>query len=133
MNIEINKDIEKYKETVVMGLTAKQLVFSIISVAMGAGIVLVTYKYVGLTASAYIAIPVVAPIAINGFYTYQGMTFRELFIIKMKHLFRNPRLGYVSKESEMTIKQIRKDEEIKRKIEAKKNKKKKPKAERKKR
>ena len=51
----------------------------------------------------------------------------------MKHLFRNPRLGYVSKESELTIKQIRKDEEIKRKIEAKKNKKKKPKAERKKR
>jgi hypothetical protein len=133
MNIEINKDIEKYKETVVMGLTAKQLVFSIISVVMGAGIVLVTYKYVGLTASAYIAIPVVAPIAINGFYTYQGMTFRELFIRKMKHLFRNPRIGYVSKESELTIKQIRKDEEIKRKIEAKKKKKKKLKAERKKR
>ena len=132
MNIEINKDIEKYKETVVMGLTAKQLVFSIISVGFGAGIVLATYKYVGLTASAYIAIPVVAPIAINGFYTYQGMTFRELFIRKMNLIFRNPRLSYVSKGSEKTIKQIRKDEELKRKLEAKKHRKK-PKAERKKR
>lgn len=133
MNIEINKDIEKYKETVVMGLTAKQLVFSIISVVFGAGIVLATYKYVGLTASAYIAIPVVAPIAINGFYTYQGMTFRELFIRKMNLIFRNPRLGYVSKESEQTIKQLRKDEEMKRKLDEKKKRKKKPKAERKKR
>ena len=125
MNIEINKDIEKYKETVVMGLTAKQLIFSIISVAVGAGIVLLTYKHVGLTLSAYIAIPVVAPITINGFYTYQGMTFRELLIRKMKLIFCNPRLGYVSMESEQTIQMIRKDEEMKRKLEEKTSKKRK--------
>ena len=32
MNISINKDIEKYQESVVMGLTARQLIFSIASV-----------------------------------------------------------------------------------------------------
>ena len=30
MNISINKDIEKYQESVVMGLTARQLIFSIV-------------------------------------------------------------------------------------------------------
>ena len=32
MVIEINKDIDRYQESVAMGLTAKQLVFSIASV-----------------------------------------------------------------------------------------------------
>ena len=40
MVIEINKDIDKYQESVVMGLTAKQLLFSIASVVVGAGIVI---------------------------------------------------------------------------------------------
>ena len=40
MVIEINKDIDRYKESVVMGLTAKQLIFSVASVAAGGGIVL---------------------------------------------------------------------------------------------
>ena len=65
MNISINKDIERYKESIVMGLTAKQLIYSVIALALGAGIVLSTYKYVGLTVSVYIAIPVVAPIALD--------------------------------------------------------------------
>ena len=45
MVIEINKDIDRYKETVVMGLTAKQLVFSVVSVVAGGGIVLLLYRY----------------------------------------------------------------------------------------
>ena len=74
MNISINKDIERYKESIVMGLTAKQLICSVIALALGAGIVLSTYKYVGLTVSVYIAIPVVAPIALNGTEAYVSST-----------------------------------------------------------
>ena len=44
MNISINKDIEKYQESVVMGLTARQLIFSIASVVCGGAIVLLTYR-----------------------------------------------------------------------------------------
>ena len=68
MVIEINKDIDRYQESVAMGLTAKQLVFSIASVIVGGGIVLLLYRYIGLTGSAYVAIPCVAPIALGGFY-----------------------------------------------------------------
>ena len=46
MVIEINKDIDRYKESVVMGLTAKQLIFSVASVAAGGGIVLLLYQCV---------------------------------------------------------------------------------------
>ena len=40
MVIEINKNIDNYKESVVMGLTARQLIYSILSVVIGGGIVL---------------------------------------------------------------------------------------------
>ena len=35
MVIEINKDIDRYQETVALGLTARQLLFSVASVVVG--------------------------------------------------------------------------------------------------
>ena len=40
MIIEINKDIDKYQESIVLGLTARQLIFSVASIIVGGGIVL---------------------------------------------------------------------------------------------
>ena len=48
-----------------MGLTAKQLIFSVASGVAGGSIVLLLYRYIGLTPSVYVAIPVVAPIALG--------------------------------------------------------------------
>ncbi|MCM1160725.1 MAG: PrgI family protein [Roseburia sp.] len=112
MVIEINKDIQKYKESVVMGLTAKQLIFSVASVVVGGVIVLLLYKQVGLTVSAYIAIPVVAPIALSGFYSYNGMSFMEMMRLKLHFLMCNQALTYKSTEGEFVIERIRKEELI---------------------
>ena len=78
MVIEINKDIDRYQESVAMGLSAKQLIFSVASVVCGGGLVFLLYPYIGLTGAAYVAIPVVAPIALGGFYSYNGMSFYEV-------------------------------------------------------
>ncbi len=84
MIIEINKDIEKYQESVAMGLTAKQLVYSILALASGCLIVFLLYEKIGLTFSCYVAVPIVAPIALCGFYSYNGMGFREVFTRYMR-------------------------------------------------
>lgn len=110
MVIEINKDIDKYKESVMLGLTAKQLIYSFLSVAIGGGLVILIYPFVGLTVSAYIAIPVVAPIALGGFYSYNGMSFYEMMGKKMHFMFGNKPLLYVSTESEKEIKKYYLDE-----------------------
>ena len=115
MVIEINKDIDRYKESVVMGLTAKQLIFSVASVAAGGGIVLLLYRYIGLTPSVYVAIPVAAPIALGGFYSFNGMGFYEYMGRKMRMLFANRPLAYVSTEGEETIREIRMEEEAEKK------------------
>lgn len=104
MVIEINKDIDRYQESVAMGLTAKQLLFSVASVAVGGGMVLLLYRYIGLTGAAYVAIPCVAPIALGGFYSYNGMSFYEYMGKKLHFMFHNKALSYVSTEGEEAIK-----------------------------
>lgn len=111
MVIEINKNIDNYKESVVMGLTARQLIYSILSVMIGGGIVLLLYRHIGLTASTYIAIPVVAPIALTGFYSYNGMTFMEMVKRKLHFAFGNQTLTYISTEGETAIRQLRQAED----------------------
>lgn len=112
MVIDINKNIDNYKETVVLGLTTKQLIYSVLSVAMGGGIVLLLYQKAGLTVSAYIAIPAVTPIALSGFYSYNGMGFMEMMKLKMHFAFGNRALAYVFTEGEDVIREIRQQEMI---------------------
>lgn len=86
-----------------MGLTAKQLLFSIASIIVGGGLVISLHSYVGLTMAVYIAIPVVAPIALGGFYSYNGMNFYEYMKRKFHFAFANRAYTYVSTESEAEI------------------------------
>ncbi len=73
----------------------------------GAGLILLLYRYIGLTASAYVAIPVVAPIALGGFYSYNGMSIYEVMRRKFKFAFANKALIYVSTEGEAVIQEYR--------------------------
>ena len=48
VSVEINRDIDKFKESVVLGLTAKQLIASVLSILVGGTIVVLTYKKLDL-------------------------------------------------------------------------------------
>ena len=50
------------------------------------------------------AIPVVAPIALGGFYSYNGMSFYEVTGKKFHYMFGNRALTYISTEGEPAIK-----------------------------
>ncbi len=50
------------------------------------------------------AIPCVAPIALGGFYSYNGMSFYEYMDKKLHFMFGNKALPYVSTEGEPAIK-----------------------------
>ena len=54
----------------------------------------------------YIAIPVVAPIALGGFYSFNGMSFYEVMGRKIRMLFANHPLTYISTEGEAAIKEV---------------------------
>ena len=79
-----------------MGLTAKQLIYSVLALGSGCLIVFLLYEKIGLTFSCYVAVPIVAPIALCGFYSYNGMGFREVFTRYMRSIFRNKTLVFKS-------------------------------------
>ena len=120
MIIEINKDIEKYQESVAMGLSAKQLVYSILALGSGCLIVFLLYEKIGLTFSCYVAVPVVAPIALCGFYSYNGMGFREVFTRYMRSIFRNKTLVFKSSGYREMVSEIKAKEEAEKRAAARK-------------
>ena len=107
MIIEINKDIDRYQESVALGLTVKQLIYAALSLIAGAGIVLLLQKQIGLTLAAYVAVPVVTPLALQGFYQYNGMSFMEVMKRKLYFAFLNRPLVYVSEEGEAAMRAYR--------------------------
>ena len=127
MVIEIGRDIDRYKETVAMGLTAKQLVFSAASVTIGGGLVLGLQFFIGMTLAVYIAIPVAAPIALGGFYSYNGMGFYEYMGRKLKMMFANRTLLYSSTEGGEAVREMQAEKMAEKKKADKKRRKKKKK------
>lgn len=126
MKIEINSDIDKYKETVALGLNAKQMVFSLLTLIVGIGVVTLLYQFVGLTAAVYIAVPICAPLGMAGFYNYRGMSFWEVNKRRFQYAFRNHALTFHSvNEGESVIREYENkrmmEEKLKRR-ELKKNK-----------
>lgn len=93
-----------------MGLTARQLIFSVLSVLVGGGVVLLLYPLIGLTASVYVAIPAVAPVALGGFYSFNGMNFYEYMGRKLKMLFAKDPLTYLSSEGEGVLEELQIEE-----------------------
>ena len=75
----------------------------------------------GLTGSAYVAIPCVAPIALGGFYSFNGMNFYEYMGKKLHFMFGNKALTYVSTEGEPIIKAFEMEQNGQVKKKAKKN------------
>jgi len=64
-----------------------------------------------------VAIPCVAPIALGGFYSFNGMNFYEYMGKKLHFMFGNRTLTYVSTEGEPAIKQLEaeQNEQVKKK------------------
>lgn len=120
MEIDMNRDLERFKESVFLGLSLRQLIYSILALAVGAVVVLLIYPYVGLTMSAYIAVPVVAPVALTGFYSYHGMTFTEKMKLKVRFMFRQPPLTYVSTEDPSEVDRLLEEEDAAQKLSQKK-------------
>lgn len=89
--------------------------YSILALGSGCGIVFLLYEKIGLTFSCYVAVPIVAPIALCGFYFYNGMGFREVFTRYMRSIFRNKALVFRASGYREMRAEIRSKEEAEKK------------------
>jgi len=105
--IDINKDLDEYTGNAVMGLSWKQCLSFGASAGISIGMIALLQDKIGLVGSCYLAIPVVMPIALNGFYSKNGMNFTEYVSKSWNMMFRKPLL-YVSEEGPKQVEEKKK-------------------------
>lgn len=77
MEIKINKEIMDYKETIFWGLSLRQFVCSISSVAIAVLLYILLRNALGREFVSWFCIMGAAPIAAAGFFSYHGMTLEK--------------------------------------------------------
>ena len=78
MEIKINKEIRDYKESVFMGLTLRQCLFSLAAVGVALGLYFGLRNILGKEAVSWLCIVGAFPFAALGFVRYHGMPAEQL-------------------------------------------------------
>lgn len=73
MEVKINREIRNYTESMFLGLSLRQFVFSILAIGVAAALYFVLKPYVGTETVSWMCILGAAPFAALGFITYNGM------------------------------------------------------------
>ena len=98
MEIKINKEIRDYQESVFMGLSLRQFLFSLLAIAVAVGVYFGLQGVLGAETVSWLCVIAAFPFAILGFVKYHGMT-AEQFIIRLPRT----RCGPVQRRSALRI------------------------------
>lgn len=74
MQIEINKEVSDYKETVFFGLTLRQCVCSVLAIVIAVVLYFTLKPYLSSELLSWACMLGAAPFAAMGFFHYHGMT-----------------------------------------------------------
>lgn len=77
MEVKIPKEVRSHKETIFFGLSARQFICAALAVGIAAGVYLGLGQLVGKETASWLCILCAAPVAVAGFFTYNGMTFEQ--------------------------------------------------------
>lgn len=73
MEIKINREIRDYHESMFMGLSLRQTVFSVLAILAAVGLYFWLKPVLGTEMVSWVCILGAAPLAVLGFVTYHGM------------------------------------------------------------
>ena len=84
MEIKINKEIRDYQESIIMGLSARQFLFSAAAVAAAVGVYFTLKKPLGAETVSWVSVLAAFPFAALGFVKYHGMTAEQFIAAYVK-------------------------------------------------
>ena len=94
MEIKINKEIRNYKETIFFGLSMRQFVCAVLAVGVAVGLYFGMSRIADRETVSWVCIVGAAPIAVAGFFQYNGMTLEKFLWawFKSSFLMAGPRV-----------------------------------------
>lgn len=114
MNKKINKDIRKYTEKIVLGLTLRQTIFSILACIVAVIAYFLMINQLGSEITSWFCILCAIPFAALGFIDYQGMNAEQLIICIVKSIILKKRnLQYMPSNVHYEIIKNRRNDYIK--------------------
>lgn len=87
MEVKIPKEVRQHKESVFFGLSARQFFCSALAVILAVVVYLTCYKTIGKETASWLCILMAVPVAVAGFFTYNGLSFEELIWAFIKSQF----------------------------------------------
>ncbi len=113
MEIKINKEIRDYQESVFMGLSLRQFLFSVLAVGIALGIYFGLRNVIGQEAVSWLCIVGAFPFAVLGFVKYHGMpaeqfikAYVESEFLMPKNLESRPENLYAEVMKESKLKEV---------------------------
>lgn len=77
IEVKIPKEIRAHRETIFFGLSARQFICAVLAVGLAAGIYLGLGNVIGKETASWLCLIVAAPVAVAGFFQYNGMTLEQ--------------------------------------------------------
>ena len=77
IEVKIPKEIRAHRETIFFGLSARQFICAVLAVGLAVGIYLGLGGIIGKEAASWLCLLAAAPVAIAGFFHYNGMTLEK--------------------------------------------------------
>ena len=77
MEIKIPKEVRQHKETIFFGLSARQFFCAVLAVALAVVVYLGLGPFIGKDTASWLCILAAAPVALAGFFHYNGMTLEQ--------------------------------------------------------
>ena len=77
MEIKINKEIRTYRETIFFGLSLRQFICSVLAVGAAVALYFCLHGILDQETVSWVCIVGAAPIAVAGFFQYNGMTLEK--------------------------------------------------------
>ena len=77
IEVKIPKEVRQHKESIFFGLSLRQFICSVLAVAIAAGVYLGLGKVISKDTASWLCILLAAPMAMAGFFTYNGMNFEQ--------------------------------------------------------
>lgn len=90
MQIEINKEVSDYKETVFFGLTLRQCVCSVLAIVVAVVLYFSLKPHLGSELLSWVCMLGAAPFAAMGFFHYHGMTAEQFALNWVRTVLLEP-------------------------------------------
>ena len=91
IEVKINKEIQRYQESILFGLSLRQMVFALLAIGVAVGAYFGLKPLIGAAEVGWVCMLAAFPFAMCGFFTYNGMPAERFLLAVIRSEILCPR------------------------------------------